>query len=357
MNLCKKVLALVVTAVMLFSFAACGSTPKIAMTVDGKDYTTGEYLAYMLEVFQSVYVDQGLYSYEQQGVDVWSQTYTYNSQNVQLDEYIKKMTVDSIIRQKALENMMEKEGVVPSEDSTKTVEETLKQISEKDLLVYGVGLESYKAMLNAYYRNEVSLFLARYDKDGSNPVAETEIRKYFDENYMSYKAISVELTDGNGKELSEEKKKEATDKLQTYLDMYNKGTDFNKVVAQYNYDISTSSDKKLEELTDKDTRKDLEATATEDTQLVEAIKGLKFGEVKLVTYKSKGTTPTAAIILRLDPEKGEGYENAFVDNRSNILYGIKYEEFNKEVEEAAKALTYTVDERAYKMCNPKKFLG
>ena len=38
MKLCKKILALALVAVMLFSFAACGSTPKVAMTVDGKDY-------------------------------------------------------------------------------------------------------------------------------------------------------------------------------------------------------------------------------------------------------------------------------------------------------------------------------
>ncbi len=356
MKLCKKVLAFVVALVMLFSFAACGSTPKIAMTVDGKEYPTGEYLAYMLDAFQQVYVNQGLYYYEQQGVDVWAQEYTYKDKKVKLDEYIKQMTVDTIIRQKALENMMADAKVSPSEETTKDVEAMLKEVSETTLLAYGVSMDSYKAMCEAYYRNELSLFLSRYDKNGTSPVAEDEIRKYFDTNYLSYKAISVEMMKDN-KEMSKDEQKKVTDQLQTYLDMYNKGTDFNKVIAQYNYDISTSSDKKLETLTDKDTRQDLEATATQDTQLVDAIKGIKEGEAKLVTYKSGGTNLTAAVILRIDPESGEGYENAFEDSRQNVLLGIKHEEFSKEVDEVAKKLTYTVDERAYKMCNPKEFLG
>ncbi len=357
MKLCKKIMALVLVTVMLFSFAACGSTPKIAMTVDGKDYPTGEYLAYMLDAFQQVYINQGLYYYEQQGADVWAQEYTYKDQKVKLDEYIKKMTVDTIIRQKALENMMAEAGVKPSEETTKDVEEMLGQISESTLLSYGVSMASYRAMCEAYYRNELSLFLSRYDKNGTTPVSEEDIRKYFETNYLSYKMISVEMMTADGKEKSEDEQKKITDNLQKYLDMYNKGTDFNKVVAQYNYDISTKSDKKLETLTDEDTRQDLEATATEDTQLVDAIKGIKEGEAKLVTYKSGGKTLTAAVILRLDPEEGKGYEDSFTKNRQNILLGIKHDEFNKAVEEVAKKLTYTVDERAYKMCDPKEFVG
>ncbi len=357
MKLCKKLLALAVAAVMLLSFAACGSTPKIAMTVDGKEYPTGEYLAYMVEAFQQVYVNGGLYYYEQQNVDVWAQEYTYGEKKVTLEEYIKKMTVDTIIRQKALENMMAQAGVTPTEDSTKNVQEMVKNASESALLSYGVSLQSYEAMCMAYYRNELSLFLSRYDKNGTTPVAETEIRKYFDDNYLSYKAITVKLTDDKDKELSADEQKKITDKLQTYLDMYNKGTDFNKVIAQYNYDNSTASDKKLETLTDKDTRQNLEVQSADDEDFTDAIKSVKEGEAKLVTYKANGTALTAAIILRLDPEVGEGYETSFEDNRQNILLSLKFEEFNKEVDEVANKLTYSVDERAYKMCSPKEFVG
>lgn len=357
MKLCKKLLALAVVAVMLLSFAACGSTPKVALTVDGKEYQTGEYLAYMLETFQQVYVNQGLYYYEQQNVDVWAQEYTYDDQKVDLEEYIKKMTVDTIIRQKALENMMAEAGVTPTEDATKNAQETIDSVSESTLLSYGVGMESYKAMCMAYYRNELSLFLSRYDKDGTTPVSEEDIRKYFDDNYLSYKIIKVEMMEDD-KAMSADDQKKVTDELQKYLDMYNKGTDFNKVIAQYNYDISTSSDKKLETLTDEDTRQNIEVESADDKDFTDAIKSVKEGEAKLVTYKEGGTNLTAAIILRLDPEQGEGYENSFEDNRQNILLGIKFEEFNKDVEAAAEKLadTVVVNERTYKMCSPKEFL-
>jgi len=352
----KKMLIHILVAVMLLSFAGCGSTPKVAMTVDGKDYKTGEYLAYMMDAFQQVYVNGGLYYYEQQNVDVWAQEYTYDEAKVTLEDYIKKTTVDTIIRQKALENMMAEAGVTPTEESTKKVEEMLANASESTLLAYGVSLESYEAMCMAYYRNELSLFLSRYDKDGTTPVKEEDIRKYFDENYLSYKTITVEMMTDKDKEMSADEQKKITDNLQKYLDMYNKGTDFNKVIAQYNYDISTSSDKKLETLTDKDTRQDIEVESADDEDLTNAIKSVKEGEAKLVTYKAGGTTLTAAIILRLDPEKGEGYETAYEDNRENILLALKFDEFDKDVQAVADKLTYTVDERAYKMCSPKEFV-
>ena len=57
----KKLIAALLCAVMLLSFTACGSTPKVAITVDGKDYGTGEYLAYLLDAFQQAYYNGGLY--------------------------------------------------------------------------------------------------------------------------------------------------------------------------------------------------------------------------------------------------------------------------------------------------------
>ena len=167
--------------------------------------------------------------------------------------------------------------------------------------------------------------------------------------------ISVELMKDN-KEMSADEQKKETEKLEKYLKMYNDGKSFNEVIAQYNYDTSTSSTKKLETLTDKDTRQDLDASSYSDTKLTDAVKTVAEGEAKLVTYKANGKTLTAAIILRLDPEEGEGYENAFADSRQSVLMGIKYEEFNKDVEKVANALEYEVNERAYKMCNPKNFL-
>ncbi len=355
MKTLKKILCVALAAIMLLSFAGC-STPKVALTVDGKDYATGEYLAYLLDAFQQAYYNGGLYYYEQQGTDIWSQTFTHDDKSLDLAEYLKAQTVDTIIRQKALENMMKEAGVEPSEDTTKNAQQMVDAVDESTLLTFGVSKESYEKMCMAYYRNELSLFLSRYDKDGTTPVPEADIRQYFDDNYLSFKMISVEMMKDE-KEMSEDEQKTVKNELQKYLDLYNGGKSFNEVIAQYNYDISTSSDKKLETLTDKDTRQDVEVESYGDEDFTDAVKSVPEGKAQIVTYKAGGETLTAALILRMDPEEGEGYETAFEDNRQNILLGIKFDEFDADVKKVADALEYTLNERAYDMCDPRDFVG
>lgn len=356
MKTMKKLLCAVLAAVLLFTLAACGSTPKVAITVEGKDYETGEYLAYLLDAFQQAYYNSGLYYYAQNNIDIWSQEYTYNEEKVKLDEYLMRLTVDSVIRQKALENKIAEAGIDYNEEVTKTAQEMIDAADEEMLLSYGISKEHYAAMCMAYYRNEMTLFLSRYDKDGSDPVSEEDIRNYFDENYLSYKLISIPMVDDDKKDFSEEEQAETKKTLQTYLDMYNKNKDFNKVIAQYKYDIDTTKDKKLATLTDADTRQDVDLKNASDEDLAKAVKEIPEGQAQIVTYSASGTTLTAALILRLDPEKGEGHETYFEDNRQNILISLKHDDFNKEITEYAQTLEYTLNKRAYKMCNPKKFV-
>lgn len=358
MKLKKKLMTLLciaMTAAMLFSFAGCGSTPKTAITVDGKDYSTGEYLAYLLDNFQQAYYNGGLYYYEQNGTDVWTQEYTYNEKKVKLDEYLKQMTVDTIIRQKALENKITEAGIKYTDELTKKAQSMVDGVDEKTLLTYGVSKDSYTKMCMAYYRNEMALFLARYDKDGSSPVAETEIRKYFDENYVSYKMISVAMAESDGTAYTDAKQTETKKTLQKYLDMYNNGKAFNDVIAQYNYDTSTADNKTLTAVTDTDSLKDMDTKTASDTALAEQIKKIPEGKAQLVTYTASGTTPTAAVILRLDPEAGRS--TYYADSRRSLLLAIKFDEFDKEIKEYAKTLKYTLNDRAYKMCDPKDFVA
>lgn len=347
--------ALAVVGCMLASLTAC-STPRVALTVDGKDYETGEYLAYMADVFQQVYYDGGLYYYGQYGTDVWAQEYTYNEEKLKLAEYIKAVTVDTVIRQKALENKLTEEKVTVSDDIKKGAQSIVDSADESVLLSYGVSKESYQKMCMAYYCNEQALFLARYDEGGSSPVAEADLRKYFDENYLSYKAITVSMVDSEGKEFTADKQKETKDKLQKYLDMYNKNGDFNKVIAQYAYDNDTAEDKKLETLTDEDTRYDIDAGNATDEDFAKALKKVGEGKAEIVTYSANGTTLTAGLVLRLDPEQGADRKDYYKNNRLNLLRAVKYEEFNKEIEDYAKTLKYTVNSSAYRLCDPKEFV-
>ena len=44
------------------------------------------------------------------------------------------------------------------------------------------------------------------------------------------------------------------------------------------------------------------------------------------------------------------------DNRRNLLLAIQFDDFDKEIDEYAKTLSYDLYKRAYKMCTPKEFV-
>ena len=265
--------------------------------------------------------------------------------------------MDTVIRQKALENKLKEENVAYNEQTTENAKKRVDAASEKTLLTFGVSKESYEKMCMAYYRNELSLFLAHYDKGGSKEVAETDVRTYFDENYISYKLISISQTDSDGKTLSDEKQAENKAFLQKYLDMYNKSGDFNAVIAQYNYDTADGENKTLQTLTDKDTRTDADAKQASDTALAEAVKSVPVGKAQIVDYDAGGTKKTSALILRLDPESGDDHKTYYEDSRQSILLALKFDEFDEEIKTYAKTLQYDLNSRAYKMCDPKDFVS
>lgn len=356
----KKLLCVALSAMMILCLVAC-STPKVALTVDGKAYSTGEYLAYLMDTFQQMYYggEQPLYAIAQQGMDVWAYTEEYEGKTLDLAAYMKEATIDNIVKQKAIENMMAKENVKADEDLVKNVQTQMLDVVDEDkLLSYGFNKESYTKMCMAVYCNYMSLFLARYDKDGTSPVPEKDIRQYFEDNYLSIKMISEEMM-ADEKEMSKDEQAKVKKELQKYLDMYNSGKKtFNEVIAQYNYDTSTSSDKKLEKLTDEDTRQILEVKSYDDKDFTNAIKKIPEGKAELVTYKAGGDTLTAAIILRMDPEKGEGdaYKDVFKNNRENILISIKGDTFDADIKKVADELKYEMNSSAYNMCDPRSFV-
>ena len=108
----KRLACAALAAVMLtsaVSLSGC-STPEIAMTVDGTEYSTGVYLAYLYNTYFSLFYQGSypLYYYTYQGKDPWAQKLPYGDDKTEMSvsDYIKLTTQDTIIRQKALENKL-----------------------------------------------------------------------------------------------------------------------------------------------------------------------------------------------------------------------------------------------------------
>lgn len=412
----KRALCAGLSALMLLSLplvSGC-STPEIAMTVDGREFSTGEYLAYLLNTFQTMDQSYYLSYYASAGVDIWSQEFEYgegdNAQKLKLADYIKQMTQDTIIRQIVLKRELDANKLSPREKDVEEMKTATAGLTNDSLLTYGINKEHYMAMAEAVFTYERGLFYGLFDKGGPQAMSEEDIIKYFNDYYLSYKIIEVSLTE-DGKDMDDDAKKKELEKLQDYLDMYETEKDFDKVIAKYKEDTTptssgtgsgtgstagttqttttttaavtdptgtgattgttgtgtsttgtgTSGDDDKDEEENKDpNRHDIDANLYGDEDFTNAVKSVEIGKAKIVEYKKNGTTSTAALILRMDPRQQEGKteDEILADSREDIIYGAKYEDYNKDIQKKVEELRgkTTLDKTAIRMCDPKNFL-
>ena len=405
----KKVFLAFLSATLLLTTVVLGgcSTPKNALTVDGDEYTTGEYLAYLYNAFNEVYSGNQLYYYQQYGQDIWAMDFPYgegeDAPKLKLKEYLIKKAQDDIKYQKALELQLKKYNLSISDKDNEEIEKSLKEISNSEVTKLGFNKDSYAKMFRAVRGNERALFYGLYDKGGKRAMSEEAILKYYNDNYFSYKIIEVPLVDDNNKDLSAKEIENVKKDLQKYLDMYNKDKDFDAVIEKYNKDHeekestttttggattttgaattttvatttttttaatttttttsasnsdSSGSDDKDEEENKDPNRKDIDANLIEDELFVKALKEVKINTAAIKQYKKGGETQTMSLILRLDPNVREDTKTYFEDSRESIIYGAHYKEFQKEMKAEADKLSYKANDRAIKMCDPKKF--
>ncbi|MBR5134730.1 MAG: hypothetical protein IKV35_03945, partial [Clostridia bacterium] len=248
MKLMKKVLAsvlAVVLAVSMLLMSGC-STPKVAMTVDGVEYTTGEFLAAMYAEYYYAYYQTGLYQYEMYyGTDPWTQTFPYGEEGAQvqlaLADYIVQAAKDAIIRQTAVQKMLKQEGVAVDAEGLAELKNGIAGVSANDMLKYGFSKESYIKISSAQLE-ESSLFFGIYGKGGRLEVPEADIRAHFDKSFVAYKAITLSQVDGEGKALTDEEKAKNKEKLEKYLELYNEKKDIDAVIEQYNADVKAEEE-------------------------------------------------------------------------------------------------------------------
>lgn len=360
----KRILCSVLAAALLLTamLTGCsipkitlGGTADVAATIGEQSISTGEYLAYLYNEFYNLYYSQGLYQYEMYGYDVWTQEYTYgegdDAEKLDLSAYITRLAQDNIKRQAALDKLLKDNNLSWIEEEAKQIEEDLAETSADAYLSLGINDEHFATVYKAIGLNERSLFFGLYGKGGTKEVTETELKKYFTDNYLSYKIISIALTDDEGKELDEAGKKKITDQLNGYLEQYNKDKNFEAVVDAYNK-ANAAEDEEIEASKDEDNRVDTDANDL-DEELAKAIRTVDVGTAKVVTYQASGTTATAALVLRLDINDPA---DLYTDSYEAILSAIKYETFNEDVEKAMEEIKVVYNESVVKKCKPENFV-
>ena len=361
-------LSVMLTGCDLWKPTLPGMSNVAATYGDGQEISTGEYLAYLYMNFYTLYYEQGYYYYESYGVDPWEQALPYETgekdadgnavtENLTLEDYIVAITKDTIKQQIVLDKMLKDEGLSWIEEEAADIEAEFAAAEPDMYLGWGISDEHFASVYKKVMLNQRGAFFGRYGKGGTQEIKETELKKYFKDNYLSYKLISVPLTttdeDGNTANMSDKEKKAELDKLNEYLKIAeDKG--FEKAMDQYNKDNTAEGEEAPEATKDEDNRQNVDATEM-DENLVKAIRSVKVGETKVVEYKTSddAATPTAILVQRLDINDPK---TLYEDSVESIIIALKSDAFTEEVNEAAKKLTISFDEKVLEKCSPKSFL-
>ena len=316
--------------------------PAIAATYgSGQELTTQQYLAYLYLNFSDIYYNQGLDQFA--SLDLWSQTFPYGEEGEELtlSDYIVRATQDNIKRQIVLRQMMQDYGIRWDPEEEAEVSEALTTMSADVCLKLGFDSDNYADAMKNYILNDKSTFIGLYGTDGPRAVSELDLRQYFVQNYLSYRAIGIPLLDDNQQAL--DKNSEAYEQIMAKMSHYLTVYEQDGFDAVYVLHTGKSAE---------NARVDADATQMDDA-FAQAVRTVDVGDATIVELDSDGV-PYIVLIQRLNIYDPPGL---FEESVEDILYTLKGETFQQEVQTAMEQLNITFDATVTDRLHPEDFLS
>ncbi len=208
---------------------------------------------------------------------------------------------------------------------------------------YGISYDSFKLVTSTFVANEDKLFEALYLEGGEQEVSKDEIKKYFDENYVRYSYLPVQLytstTDEAGTSsnvaMSDADVKKITDEFEGYAKQVNAASNASETSSKLLSEYLTANGQDESSIVTNTAKKD-ETNAGEE--LEKAINDL--GEGKATTLKvGEGENATLYYVFRYTQKEAEDdYLND--TNKTAIVSKMKEKDFTAYMKELADKLDY-----------------
>ena len=405
-NAIKKIAASTICGALLLSMAGCADTSWSVKKNDDETLSVGTYIYYMTQAYSEAKEKTG------------------KSGNVVLSETIDKKTGDQWIRDRAKELCVEQMTLdkLCKDNKINITDDEIDATYKSQSVFYGYGYcsyydmwvmskQSYEAMgiSENSYKNAIiktalekdKFFNKLYGEGGSKEVKDSELEKYFKENYVSYKYLTTSLnkTDSNGKSttMTDEEKEVVKAQYERYAKIINEqGKTIDDVAAQYDKDYPSESSTKSSSESSQETTSSAssekssqpETTSSEastesstessnsstkkSSSVQSSIEDLSndnfvFGdEVKKKLKEMKDNeaayvaTSSAYYFLYKTPIADEVSsaldKNNTSNYRSKILHSIKDDEFDKYIEEQGKKIDYEFNDAAYNKYTPSRVI-
>lgn len=235
----KKILALVLSLMMVLSLVGCSSENKVVATVNGQEITLGNYeklLALNKSSMESYY-----------GSDIWS---TEVEEGTTYEDTLKDMVLESMISSEVIYQQAEKEKVAPTDEEVQeqidSFNESIKEDTDYQNELKNMGIND--EFLKFQFARDIANQNLQSHYEENTEVSETDMEKYYEDNKDDFYTdtvtashILIKTQDDEGNELSDEDKAKAKETAEEALAKVKSGEDFAEVAKEYSEDTSASS--------------------------------------------------------------------------------------------------------------------
>ena len=227
----KRVFAFVICAVMLFSTAACSLSQNSAVNVSGAEIDYETFL-YFLDTVKSSPEDYGLKEKETDSSKLTDAAIELCKEYVVVNTWLSEAEITLSSSEKSA-----------ASDRLNNIWQVYSDYYEK----LGISKQVLMKIMTAE-ANKDRLFYYVFDEGGEKTVAEEDIKAFYEENYVSFRAVSVYLNntdkDGNAVSMTDEEKEAVKTELEVLGGKFENGQSMSEVVEQYSiqHPDSTVSD-------------------------------------------------------------------------------------------------------------------
>lgn len=342
----KKLAAVLLAVVMVFTFAACSSPDvKWIADVDGENVPSGVYIALMfnaysesIELVADPDTDPRKQDIEGKPGSQWIQERTEElfRQYLAIEQKAKEMNV-------ALDPVT-KAGLGQQIDGQW---QFLGPVYEEN----GVSYESFVATTENSYKSTL-IFHATYGKDGTNPIPEAEMLKAFQDGFHKVEYTTMSFMNDEGKELDEIGKKAVMDKANELLAKATApGANFSNVILDYEIEQAILSGTEVSEEHKADANAHIayinKTSTSNDPEFMDSVASIQQDEAKVFTI---GTT--VYIMKKLDSSKATVEE--MEDYRTTVMDKLKGEEYKAARKGWADAVQFNYHAESKALYTPEK---
>ena len=194
----KKLIALLAAVAMVFSLAACGSTPDSVGTIGTVDITSGLYLLAQYDAYQKA---ADLATSEQDATDVKAflkQTITVDAdsgETATVSDYVSQKTMENLETYAAIETRFEELGGQLTAEEEAQADSYASQLMEQYGDTYkanGIGLNTVQRFERILIKSGDLIDLV-YGVDGETPVSDADLTSHLENNMYELAYYTIPL--------------------------------------------------------------------------------------------------------------------------------------------------------------------